>query len=175
MTYGNYSYIVKANYSFRAPCNYGFMEELSQRIKRLRGERNLTQAQLAEELRVSRVAVTKWESGETSNLKLDNLTGLCRLFGLTVDQFLSGTSAGVSLSSYDIRQTAVPVEAHDPRHSVNAPNWATSEQSRTFPAEIEMAYRKLTDQGQELVRFQLKVAIESARQLHGERSKQTAA
>ncbi|NMG64907.1 helix-turn-helix domain-containing protein [Azoarcus indigens] len=151
------------------------MEELSQRIKRLRGERNLTQAQLADELRVSRVAVTKWESGETSNLKLDNLTGLCRLFGLSVDQFLSGTSAGVSLTAYDMRQTTVPVEAHDPRHSVNAPSWAASEQSRTFPADMEMAYRNLTDQGQELVRIQLKLAIETARQMHGERSKQTAA
>ena len=37
--------------------------ELSEKIQKLRKEHNLTQEQLAEQLFVSRTAVSKWETG----------------------------------------------------------------------------------------------------------------
>lgn len=69
------------------------METLEQRIKRLREERKLSQQQVADKVHVSRVAVTKWESGQTANLKLGNLLGLCELFGVSVEYLIRGDRA----------------------------------------------------------------------------------
>lgn len=84
----NYSYRPNANYSFRLPCNSRYME-LSDFLLQLRIHRQLSQNDVAQAVKVSRPAVTKWESGQTSNLKLDNLQALCRLYGLTADELLS--------------------------------------------------------------------------------------
>lgn len=66
------------------------MESIGQRIKRLREARSLSQEQVASKVGVSRVAVTKWENGQTANLKLDNLLNLCTLFELTADELVTG-------------------------------------------------------------------------------------
>ena len=63
-------------------------------IRDLRTSRGMTQSDMAKAVGVSRVAVTKWESGNTGNLKLDNLLALCRLFGLTTDELISATRPG---------------------------------------------------------------------------------
>lgn len=89
----NHSYHRNANHSFGALCNDGYMETLEQRIKRLREERKLSQQQVADKVHVSRVAVTKWESGQTANLKLGNLLGLCELFGVSVEYLIRGDRA----------------------------------------------------------------------------------
>ena len=62
---------------------------LSANIKKLRKEAGLSQERMAEELCVSRQAVTKWETdGGTPDL--DNLQAIARLFGVTVDSLLGG-------------------------------------------------------------------------------------
>lgn len=58
------------------------------KIKRLRSERRLTQQNVADALGISRVAVSKWESGDTKDLKRDNLVGLSKLFGVTLAELL---------------------------------------------------------------------------------------
>lgn len=69
------------------------METLGQRIKRLREERKLSQQQVATAADVSRVAVTKWESGQTANLKLGNLLSICELFDVAVEDLIRGERA----------------------------------------------------------------------------------
>lgn len=69
------------------------METLGQRIKRLREERKLSQQQVATAAGVSRVAVTKWESGQTANLKLGNLLSICELFNVSVEELIRGERA----------------------------------------------------------------------------------
>ncbi|MCG9078961.1 helix-turn-helix transcriptional regulator [Laribacter hongkongensis] len=66
------------------------MDTIATRIKKLREARNLTQKQVADAVKVSRVAVTKWENGETENLKLDNLLNICKLFDIGVEGLISG-------------------------------------------------------------------------------------
>lgn len=66
------------------------MDTLAQRIHRLREARNLSQQQLADRLNISRVAVTKWESGQTENMKIDNLLALSDFFGLSIDELITG-------------------------------------------------------------------------------------
>lgn len=102
----NHSYHQNANHSFVLLCNDGYMETLGQRIERLRKERNLSQQQVADAAKVSRVAVTKWESGATKNLKLENLLAMCDLFGVPAESLISGDD-GKGLKA---RQTAAAYE-----------------------------------------------------------------
>lgn len=66
------------------------MEHIGERIKRLRIALKKSQQQIADDVGVSRVAVTKWESGETENLKLGNLSRLKKVFSVSFDELISG-------------------------------------------------------------------------------------
>ena len=57
------------------------------RIKQAREDLRLTQEQLAEQLDVSRQAVSKWENG-SSEPSTANLMALAKLYGLSVDELL---------------------------------------------------------------------------------------
>ena len=57
---------------------------LAEKITVLRGERKLSQGDLAEKLNVSRQSVSKWETGQ-SVPELDKLIKLADLFGVSVD------------------------------------------------------------------------------------------
>lgn len=64
---------------------------LSNKIYSLRRRSGLSQEQLAEQVGVSRQAISKWESG-LSTPELENLLALSRCFGITVDQLTSEDS-----------------------------------------------------------------------------------
>ncbi len=61
--------------------------ELSEKIQKLRKEHNLTQEQLAEQLFVSRTAVSKWETGRGMP-SMESLQMIARLFNITLDDLL---------------------------------------------------------------------------------------
>jgi len=61
--------------------------KFSENIKYLRKKEKLTQEQLADKLKVSRQAVTKWESGQTLP-DLTNLKDIAVFFGVTIDELL---------------------------------------------------------------------------------------
>ncbi len=54
-------------------------EKITEKLIKLRKEHNLSQEQLADELGVSRQAVSKWERGEASP-DTDNLIALARIY-----------------------------------------------------------------------------------------------
>jgi len=62
--------------------------ELSEKIQKLRKEQGLTQEQFAEQLFVSRTAVSKWETGR-GTLSMESLKQIANLFHITLDQLLS--------------------------------------------------------------------------------------
>ena len=73
------------------------------KIKQLRQEKGVTQQQLADAIGISRVAVSKWESGETKDLKRENLIGIAKFFGMTLAEVLdvneqTNISYGLTLS-----------------------------------------------------------------------------
>jgi transcriptional regulator with XRE-family HTH domain len=72
------------------------MDDIGSRIKNRREELGYTQEFVASKLGVSRVAVTKWESGATANLKLENLMNLCKLFNFSVEYLIHGKKKGSS-------------------------------------------------------------------------------
>lgn len=63
--------------------------EFNEKLQLLRKQKNLTQEELAEQLFVSRTAVSKWESGR-GYPGIDSLKSIGRLFGVSVDELLSG-------------------------------------------------------------------------------------
>ncbi|MEG2686715.1 MAG: helix-turn-helix transcriptional regulator, partial [Christensenellaceae bacterium] len=62
---------------------------LGDRIRSLRGEKNLSQNDLAELLKVSRQSISKWETdGATPDL--DKLVSMSEIFGVTLDTLIKG-------------------------------------------------------------------------------------
>ncbi|MBE6148578.1 MAG: helix-turn-helix domain-containing protein [Firmicutes bacterium] len=60
---------------------------LSENIKKIRKENNLSQEQLAEKLGVSRQSVSKWESGQAYP-EMDKVLQICELFNLNMDELM---------------------------------------------------------------------------------------
>lgn len=63
--------------------------EFNEKLQKLRKEKDLTQERLANELFVSRTAVSKWESGR-GYPGIDSLRAISKLFGVSIDDLLSG-------------------------------------------------------------------------------------
>ena len=61
--------------------------KLNESIGRLRRERGMSQEKLAEEMGVSRQAISKWESGAAMP-EIERLEDLSRLFGVTMEQLM---------------------------------------------------------------------------------------
>lgn len=62
--------------------------KLSDNLKSIRKENNLSQEQLAEKLGVSRQAVSKWESGQ-SYPEMDKVLLICKLFNYNIDELMN--------------------------------------------------------------------------------------
>ncbi|MDR2900828.1 MAG: helix-turn-helix domain-containing protein [Treponema sp.] len=62
--------------------------ELSEKLQQLRKEKGLTQEQLAEQIFVSRTAISKWESGR-GYPSLDYLKSISKFFSVSIDDLFS--------------------------------------------------------------------------------------
>lgn len=63
--------------------------EFNEKLQQLRKQNNLTQEQLAEQLYVSRTAISKWESGK-GYPNIESLKCISKLFSVSIDELLSG-------------------------------------------------------------------------------------
>ncbi len=61
---------------------------LSENLKKIRKENNLSQEQLAEKLGVSRQSVSKWEAGQAYP-EMDKVLQICKLFNLNMDELFN--------------------------------------------------------------------------------------
>lgn len=62
--------------------------EFNEKLQQLRKQNNLTQEQLAEQLYVSRTAISKWESGK-GYPNIESLKSISNLFSVSIDELLS--------------------------------------------------------------------------------------
>lgn len=76
--------------------------EFNEKLQDLRKQKGLTQEQLANELFVSRTAVSKWESGR-GYPNIDSLKAIANLFSVTVDELLSSDEL-LTLAEQNTRQ-----------------------------------------------------------------------
>lgn len=65
------------------------METFSDRLKKLRKDKGITQAKLAELLHLTDKAISKWESGE-GNPDIGSLPAIAEIFDVSVDYLLTG-------------------------------------------------------------------------------------
>ena len=63
--------------------------EFNEKLQELRKNKGLTQEELADELYVSRTAVSKWESGR-GYPNIESLKDISKFFGVSIDDLLSG-------------------------------------------------------------------------------------
>jgi transcriptional regulator with XRE-family HTH domain len=63
--------------------------DFGEKLQQLRKGKEWTQEQLAEELYVSRTAISKWESGK-GYPNIDSLKSISKLFSVSIDDLLSG-------------------------------------------------------------------------------------
>jgi transcriptional regulator with XRE-family HTH domain len=63
--------------------------EFNEKLQELRKSKNMTQEQLAEQLFVSRTAISKWESGR-GYPSIDSLKEISGFFHVSLDELLSG-------------------------------------------------------------------------------------
>lgn len=75
-------------------------ETFAQKLQFYRKQFGLTQENLAEKLNVSRVAVSKWESGRGFP-NLDSLKGVSDLFGISIDDLISSKAISNFVKSDD--------------------------------------------------------------------------
>lgn len=64
------------------------VKSLGEILREKRVEKNMTQEFVAEQLGVSRQAVSKWESGKTDP-STSNLLSLCKLYGIEANKLLA--------------------------------------------------------------------------------------
>lgn len=76
--------------------------EFHEKLQELRKKKGLTQEQLAQELYVSRAAVSKWESGR-GYPNIDSLKAIAKFYGVTIDELLSGEEV-LTLAQEDQKQ-----------------------------------------------------------------------
>jgi len=63
--------------------------EFSEKLQKLRAEKNMTQEELAQQLYVSRTAISKWESGR-GYPSIESLKAMAQFFHVTIDELISG-------------------------------------------------------------------------------------
>lgn len=76
---------------------------LSEKIKKLRAEKNLTQEQLAEKLQVSRSTISSWETGR-SYPDLEMVIEICDCFNVSLDFLLREDEKMVRKLNFGIKQ-----------------------------------------------------------------------
>lgn len=104
----NHSYAPGVNHGFDLLRNHRYMETKANRIRQLRIDAKLTQQQVATRVGVSRVAVAKWESGNTKDLKPENLFKLADLFGVNERDIVLGGVAHHQKTAADTNIKVLP-------------------------------------------------------------------
>lgn len=80
------------------------MSDVGKNIKKLRKEKNITQDQLAEQLHVTRQAVSNWEIGKTQP-DIETLSAMAAYFEVTVEELIYGKSAQTKGININIGKT----------------------------------------------------------------------
>ena len=75
---------------------------VGERIKTLRKEKHLTQAQLGEILGVEKSAVAKWENGRTKNLKRETIQAMALYFGVRPSYIIEGEDYQLMLNQQEV-------------------------------------------------------------------------
>lgn len=130
------------------------MNMLSSTLKRLRVEKGLTQADIAEMIGVSQQAVGKWERG-LSAPDYDALINLAKYHGVSTDYLLGLKSKEAAIKMDYVRSVLAELEKDEPQQPQDQPL------SPEEKALLE-AYRNASDRDKNLVDTILHPSVSSA-------------
>lgn len=71
-----------------------FMILFAEQLKKLRQEKNISQEELAQELFISRQAISKWENGDATP-DLENLVKLSEILKVNLDELVKGKQQSI--------------------------------------------------------------------------------
>ena len=162
---------MNANHSCTPACNHRCVSKLSETLKALREARGLSFTEVARAAGVSRQAVSKWETGESKNLRHDHLEKVCKLYNITIEQLISGSVD--SSTPYPADDQNPAQVASEPSHSAAHPLYRKI--TGAFPSDVEEQFAQLPTAGQEYVLGAIRATLKTAIELYGTQSKQTAA
>ena len=83
---------------------------IADRIQYLRKQKGYSQEELADKVGVSRQAVSKWESEQTTP-DLEKVIAMSELFEVTTDYILKGDRKSTRLNSSHIEESRMPSSA----------------------------------------------------------------
>lgn len=81
-------------------------------LKNLRKQKNLSQEELAEKVRVSRQSVSKWECGEAYP-EMNNLLELCRIFHCKINDLVNDSILDVDALDEEVKQEIITLKESD--------------------------------------------------------------
>ena len=105
---------------------------------------NISQVQLAEKLGISKGTVNNWARGNNSP-DVEMVPKICKVLGISISDLYS-------LAKSDCKENDKTREFRDPEISLSVDE-----------RQLVEDYRTLNDQGQELIRQQMELAVESPR------------
>ena len=85
----------------------GPMETMGDRIRYLRGVKGYSQTELGEKCGVTKAALSAWELGNTTNIKLQTFLLLCDVLGARPEYLIFGPDRGGSSSASGIHRKIV--------------------------------------------------------------------
>ena len=91
---------------------------LHEKLAELRAENNMSQFEVAEELNVSRQAISRWETGRAKP-STEKLIALSRLYGVPLDELVGGEPARAESGAENVEAPAPPRRA-SPRRWIAA-------------------------------------------------------
>lgn len=143
------------------------MDPISTKIKHLRELHGLSQRELAKACSVSHASVSKWESGETANIKLANLIAMCKKLGTNPNAIL-----GVDIPSNKQSEYAARDSAHVESYAERAQNGLIGH----IAPRLSKVYSAADDKERELINTQIDVLLDTIeRMIKSRPSKQTVA
>ena len=95
--------------------------ELGERLAKLRKKAGLSQEQLAEELGVSRQAVSRWETGEAAP-DTENLIALADIFNVSIDELIREQKKGQPKGEPEEVEVVDGIVVDKPKHEDHRPS-----------------------------------------------------
>lgn len=86
------------------------MENMGDRIRRLRKEKGLTLMQVGEAVGVGKSTVRKWEIGMIANMKRDKIAKLAEILGVTPGYLMGWKEPDLQITHPDIPDVRVEVD-----------------------------------------------------------------
>lgn len=109
----NHSCAPVVNHSYAPACNHSYtMDGLAERIAKIRKEAGDTLSQAAKHVGISRQAYTKWEVGDTADMRFANIMKFCDHYKIKIEALLRGTIYDSIIETTKLSAMSIPADQY---------------------------------------------------------------